>query len=171
QAGLESATRSRCFRSSRSRSSSVRPSRIPCVDSGRAPFPPEDRCHKAAARVVRSGRRILKSGEGLLPPDDEHHVEDARADRAPGDGRPERSCKLAQTHPVVCCYAGGDPLQRIPVPASILQLRRQFFQYTTGYRIKRARRRLIGQEWPFSEHEMRFFKQFGKGLGAVLEAI
>ena len=43
------------------------------------------------------------------------------------------------------------PSSAVARPASILQVRRQFVQYTTGYRIERSRRRLVGlnrARWP-----------------------
>ncbi len=57
------------------------------------------------------------------------------------------------------------------VPASTLQVRRQFFQYTTGYRIKRLGRLLIRLDRAGCQDKVRFFKKFRISSGAVLEAI
>ena len=61
--------------------------------------------------------------------------------------------------------------QLVSRPASILQLRRQFIQYTTGYRVKRLGRFLLDLKGALGKDKMRLIKEFREGFRAILEAV
>src|SRR6056297_1818130 len=85
---------------------------------------------------------LRQAGDRLLPADDEHHVEHAWTYGPAGQRGPQRRCKLAQFQVVARGHVCHLRLQRLARPASILQVRRQFCQYTTEY-IRQRRARLL----------------------------
>ena len=60
---------------------------------------------------------------GVIPPDDEHHVEDTRGRAAACKRGPEGAGQLAEFQPMGFCGLGQRRLQRVAGPASILQVR------------------------------------------------
>ena len=60
-------------------------------------------------------------------------------------------------------------LKFVALPASMLHRGSQFFQYTTGYRIKRGGGLFIDLNGPLDQREMGLFQQRGQGLGLGLQ--
>mgnify|MGYP003642001694 CR=1 FL=1 len=83
-----------------------------------------------------SARGVIQAGDGFVAPKDKHHIENAGGCGTPGKGGAQWSGKLAKCQLLRLGKGRNGSLQRLAVPASILQLRRQFSQYTTGYIVK-----------------------------------
>src|SRR6056297_3721930 len=116
-------------------------------------------------RLTALAGGVGQPGDGFFPPEHNHHVKHARCDAAACQSGPQGSGKLAELHIPGFGKLHGYRLQFVARPTSILQMRRQFFQYTTGYIIELRGGFLIRRNWPVGKNKLCLFNEFGECLG------
>src|SRR6056297_2187690 len=114
---------------------------------------------------------VGQSGDAFITPENQHHVEHTRCCAAACKRGPQWTGQLAEFHAVGFGELGREGLDTVSRPRSILQLRRQFFQYTTGYIIKLRSRLLLWRDRASGKDKCRFIKKFRECLRALLEAV
>ena len=115
------------------------------------------------------GRSILYTGDCFIPTKNQHHIKDTGGCRPSCKGCAERCCKLTKLRVFLFGKAIQKRLKVWSAPASSLQMRRQFFQYATGYRIERSGCFLIGGDGAFDGDKRCFIKEFTISFGALFE--
>ena len=119
-------------------------------------------------RVGASGC-VLDPGDGFVTAEQYHHIEYTGCDRAACQSGAQGAGKLAELCPVRLSGSRDDPFQRLARPANISQLRRQFVQYTNGYRIKRCLSLFIPLKRALAQDKPCFLNKIGERLRPCLD--